>query len=125
MPWRGSNTPQGTGDGHAETPGWGSDRVTWLGCAAMNVYRKLTTTAAAALLATALSAGPVLAVEDEPAPAPAEDEGGRVVLVEEPRDVFALLMWGGLLAAGALGLVNARRQLKGERPQATGEFRWR
>lgn len=91
----------------------------------MNVYRKLTTTAAAALLATALSAGPVLAVEDEPAPAPAEDEGGRIVLVEEPRDVFALLMWGGLLAAGALGVVNARRQLKGERPQATGEFRWR
>jgi hypothetical protein len=91
----------------------------------MDAFRKLTTTAAAAVLATALSVGPVLAVEDDPAPAPAADEGGRIVLVEGPRDAVALVLFGALLAAGGLGFANARRQLKGERPQATGEFRWR
>lgn len=92
----------------------------------MDAFRKLTTTAAAALLASTLAVGPVFAVEDDPAPAPvAEDDGGRIQLVEEPRDLFALLLVGGLLAAGGLGIANARRQLKGERPQATGEFRWR
>ncbi len=93
----------------------------------MDAFRKLTTTvAAAAVLAMAVAVGPVAAVEEEPAPAPtAEDEGGRIVLVDEPRDIFALLLFGGLLAAGGVGLANARRQLKGERPQATGEFRWR
>jgi hypothetical protein len=34
-------------------------------------------------------------------------------------------MISALLAAGFFAAVNARRQLKGERPQATGEFRWR
>lgn len=91
----------------------------------MDAFRKLTTTAAAALLALALSVGPVSAVEDEPAPAPTEEEGGRIVLVEEPRDVVALVLYGALLAAGGIGFLNARRQLKGERPQASGEFRWR
>jgi hypothetical protein len=91
----------------------------------MDAFRKLTTTAAAALLALALSVGPVFAVEEEPAEAPAQEEGGRIVLVEEPRDAIALVLFGALLAAGGLGLMNARRQLKGERPQASGEFRWR
>jgi hypothetical protein len=91
----------------------------------MDAFRKLTTTAAAAVLALALSVGPVFAVEEEPAPAPAQEEGGRIVLVEEPRDILALVLFGALLAAGGIGLMNARRQLKGERPQATGEFRWR
>jgi hypothetical protein len=93
----------------------------------MDAFRKLTTTvAAAAVLAMAVAVGPVAAVEEEPAPAPtAEDEGGRIVLVEEPRDILALLLLGGLLTAGGIGLANARRQLKGDRPQATGEFRWR
>lgn len=91
----------------------------------MDAFRKLTTTvAAAAVLAMAVAVGPVAAVEEEPAPAPAAEDG-RIVLVEEPRDIFALLLFGSLLAAGGVGLANARRQLKGDRPQATGEFRWR
>jgi hypothetical protein len=30
-----------------------------------------------------------------------------------------------MVVGGGFAFVNARRQLKGERSQATGEFRWR
>lgn len=90
----------------------------------MDAFKRLTTTAAAAALATALTVGPVFAVEDEVEPAPV-DEGGRIELVETQRDRLGLLLLTGLVVAGGFGLANARRQLKGERPQASGEFRWR
>ena len=70
--------------------------------------------------------------EEEPVEQPAEaetpaaeEDDGRIDLVEGPRDYLALVLLGALLGGGGLALRNARRQLSGERPQASGEFRWR
>ena len=57
--------------------------------------------------------------------APAEEDDGRIDLVEGPRDYLALVLLGALLAGGAFALRNARRQLSGDRTQASGGFRWR
>lgn len=106
----------------------------------MNAPRRLLVTLGAVVAALSLNAGPVLAapsstpapivvlaVEDGDEPAPASDDEGdhRISLTDTPRDRFSLLMWGVLIVGGGVALVNARRQLKGEREQATGEFRWR
>lgn len=56
---------------------------------------------------------------------PAEDDGGRPSLAETPQDRFGLLLLGALGAAGVAGWIGMRRQLSGERPSASGEFRWR
>lgn len=75
----------------------------------------------------ASSAAVELAVEDAPEveEAPADDDDHRIALVDTPRDRFGLVMWGLLFLAGAAAFINARKQLKGERDQASGEFRWR
>ncbi len=87
----------------------------------MNTTRKLTLVVAV-VLALAMLAGPAVAVESEPAPS---DDGHRVAIAETPRDRLGLLLLGSLVFGSGVALINARRQLKGERPQATGEFRWR
>ncbi len=90
--------------------------------------------ACTALLASVLLAVPALAADDDAAPAlaveesetEAEAEGdGRLQLAETPRDRLGLVLLGALFVGGGLAAANGRRQLKGERPQATGEFRWR
>ena len=103
----------------------------------MNAIRKLSLLIGVGLLALTLVAGPafadtdatlLLAAEETEAPAeeaPAEEEGGRIELVDGPRDILALLLLAVLIAGGVFGLRNARRQLSGDRPQASGEFRWR
>jgi hypothetical protein len=93
----------------------------------MDTLRKLTLLVSAAMLAMALTAGPAFAVEDgaDDATTTQEDDDGRVALADSPRDRVGLLLLGALFAAAGLGFVNARRQLKGERSQASGEFRWR
>src|SRR5690554_6511835 len=97
----------------------------------MTASRKLTLLVGALVVALSLVAAPAMAVEDEPAgevpvEAPAEDDGDhRIAIAESPRDRLGLLFLGALALAGLLGLANARRQLKGERPAASGEFRWR
>ena len=93
----------------------------------MDTLRKLTLLVGAAMLALALTAGPVLAAEDasEEAPATQEDDDGRMELAESPRDRVGLILLGSLFAAGGIGFLGMRRQLKGEHSQATGEFRWR
>jgi hypothetical protein len=114
----------------------------------MNALRKLLLTVGASGAALALAVGPVAAAEAEPADdAPAEepaegedaaeepaegedggedeDEDGKIALAETPRDRIGLILLGALLAGGWFAATNARRQLKGERPQASGEFRWR
>jgi hypothetical protein len=93
----------------------------------MDTLRKLTLLVSAALLASALVAGPVLAVEDAPEEAPAtqEDDDGRIALADSPRDRVGLILLGSLFAATGIAFLNGRRQLKGERSQASGEFRWR
>jgi hypothetical protein len=89
----------------------------------MDAFRKLTTLAAALLVALTIGVGPAVAADDDGGGGSGERE--RIQLAETPRDQLGLLLLGALGAGGALALVNARRQLRGERPQATGEFRWR
>jgi hypothetical protein len=57
--------------------------------------------------------------------AQAAEQRDRIQLVERPRDALALVLYGslGLIAVG--GVATLRRQLKGEREQTDGEFRWR
>ena len=57
--------------------------------------------------------------------APAGSEGGRRPIADTPRDQLGLILLGALLAGGGLAVANARRQLRGERPAADGQFRWR
>lgn len=87
-------------------------------------------TAGAAGASLVLLVGPVAAVEDAPddaAEEPAADEAddGRIQIAETPRDRIGLIFFGALIIGGGAAAANARRQMKGERPQATGEFRWR
>lgn len=83
----------------------------------------------AALLAVALLAVPATAVEDAVDGAEeevvTEEEGGRIVLADNPRDRLGLLLLGAMVVGGGVALANGRRQLKGRNPQASGEFRWR
>jgi hypothetical protein len=103
----------------------------------MDALKKMLLLVGVALLALTLVAGPV-AAQEEPAvdDAAVEDddgivgehgeaEGGKIQLAETPRDQVGLLLLTALLVGGGLAFVNARRQLRGERPTATGEFRWR
>lgn len=90
----------------------------------MNASMKLATLLVAAVAVLCLAAGPAMATE-EPA-VPAEGEGDqRIELAETPRDRLGLILLGVIVVGGGLAVVNARRQLRGEREQATGEFRWR
>lgn len=57
--------------------------------------------------------------------AEAAEQRDRIQLVERPRDVFALALYGSLGLITLAGLATMRRQLKGEREQTDGEFRWR
>jgi hypothetical protein len=90
--------------------------------------------AAAGLLAVSLSAAPAFAAEDvsptgdEAAETgPGEEEGAseKIQLAETPRDRVGLIVLGFLGAITVLGAITASRQLRGSRPQASGEFRWR
>lgn len=89
---------------------------------------------AATAIAVSLSAAPALAAEDPVAEdgteivdedAAEEEEAGKIQLAETPRDRVGLIVLGflGVITVGAA--MTTSRQLKGERPQATGEFRWR
>jgi hypothetical protein len=93
----------------------------------MDTLRKLTLLVSAVMIAMTLAAGPVFAVEDgaEEAPATQEDDDGRIELADSPRDRVGLILLGSLFAAAGFGFVTMRRQLKGEHPKASGEFRWR
>lgn len=50
---------------------------------------------------------------------------GKIQLPATPRDRVGLFLIGFTVLAGLLALWNARKQLRGERKQASGEFRWR
>lgn len=93
----------------------------------MDTLRKLTLLISATMLAMTLAVGPAFAVEDgaEEAPAGQEEDDGRIELAESPRDRVGLILLGSLFAAAGFGFLTMRRQLKGEYPKASGEFRWR
>lgn len=102
----------------------------------MTAHTRSWTLAVIALVALMLLAGPavaqiddlsVLAVDetiDETTEA-GESESGRRALADSPRDRVGLLLLAALFVGGGLAVANGRRQMKGERPQASGEFRWR
>jgi hypothetical protein len=90
--------------------------------------RTVTLALSAALLALAFLAGPALAVEEQPAETTVEqtsEEGGRPQVAATPRDQLGLLLYAALAVFLIGGVRTVGRQLKGERPQASGEFRWR
>lgn len=95
----------------------------------MNAHTRLLLLATVALLALTLLAGPAVAqeegVDDVMTEQPAETETGRRALADNPRDRLGLLLLTAMVVAGGVALVNGRRQMKGENPQASGEFRWR
>jgi hypothetical protein len=110
----------------------------------MDALKKLLLVISATLVALALVVGPAVAVDDpaeggEEMPAEGEAEGGtddivgehgeaeggKIQIAQTPRDQVGLIFLSALIVAGGLAFANGRRQLKGERPTATGEFRWR
>lgn len=101
----------------------------------MNAHTRSWTLAIIALVALMLLAGPAVAVTQGPVVLAVEEtvdeaaeegeEGGRRPLADTPRDRVGLLLLTALLVGGGLAVANGRRQMKGERPQASGEFRWR
>jgi hypothetical protein len=106
----------------------------------MDAFKKLLPLVGATLVALLLVAGPALAVDDPGGdeaemPVEGEDEevvgdhgdaeGGKIELFATPRDQVGMILLTALVVGGGLAFANARRQYKGERPAATGEFRWR
>ncbi len=78
-------------------------------------------TRTALLLATVafsmvLTALPALATEGTPT---------KIELPKTEHDRVGLFILGAMAIFAVLALLNARRQLRGERGQADGKFRWR
>jgi hypothetical protein len=95
----------------------------------MNASTRLLLLVTVALLALTLLVGPAVAeeqaVDDVTTEEPAETESGRRALADTPRDRLGLLLLTAMFVAGGVALANGRKQMKGENPQASGEFRWR
>ena len=93
----------------------------------MNASHRTWTLALVALLALTLLAAPASAVEDGADPLVVEttEDSGRRSLADNPRDRLGLLLLTAMFVGGGIALANGRRQLKGDNPQASGEFRWR
>jgi hypothetical protein len=92
--------------------------------------RSLTLAVGAAVLAlmTVLAlTGPALAATDEAGTSVtlAAEERERRPIAPTQRDQLGLLLYGFMVLAVLAGGATLRRQLKGERPQTDGEFRWR
>lgn len=92
--------------------------------------RPLAAALATALLLALLSAsGPALAATDGPegttAVLAAETERERRPIAPTQRDQLGLVLYGLMGLAVVAGGATLRRQLRGDRPQTDGEFRWR
>lgn len=83
--------------------------------------------AAALALATVLAlAGPVLAAEDASTVVTlAVEERERRPIAPTQRSQLGLVLYGVMALTVVAGGATLRRQLKGQRPQTDGEFRWR
>ena len=96
----------------------------------MNAHTRLLLLVTVALLALTLLVGPAVAQEDGmegvvTTEQTVESESGRRALADNPRDRLGLLLLTAMFVGGGVALINGRRQMKGENPQASGEFRWR
>lgn len=78
--------------------------------------RALVVLATTVLLSLALAVGPAMATEGEHVKTP---------LPESQHDLVGLVILALTGLATLAAIANARRQLKGERDQASGDFRWR
>jgi hypothetical protein len=92
--------------------------------------RPLAAALLAALMTAVLAVGLIVpAVADDGAsPAAAVlavGEHERRPIAPTQRDQLGLILYGFMLLVVAAGGATLRRQLKGERPQTDGEFRWR
>lgn len=93
----------------------------------MSTTKRLLLVVTAVLLSAALAVGPVLATEGGGGGG-AGDEAGettKIQLPESARDRVGLILLGLGGIAVVLAGANAISQLRGRRPQATGEWRWR
>lgn len=74
------------------------------------------TIAALTVTAALLAAGPALATEE-----PVE----KIQFPQTARDRVGLIILGVTALGAALMVMNAVKQLRGERPKASGKWRWR
>lgn len=89
----------------------------------MDRTTRLLVLVSAVLTALLLVAAPAAATEGGGGAGDGERE--KIELPSQPRDQVGLIIIIMLGAGALLALDNARRQLKGERKQASGEWRWR
>lgn len=96
--------------------------------------RQLAVAVAGVLLVLGLAVGPAMATEgtgqDQGTTQEAGQEAGggersKISFPDNPRDQAGLVILGIAGVFTALAAVNAVQQLRGRRPQATGEWRWR
>ncbi len=94
--------------------------------------RRLIGLALAVALAALLLAGPAATASlasseaaDGQSLVLAAEERDRRPIATTPRSQFALVLYGLMGLGVVAGIATMRRQLKGERPQSDGEFRWR
>lgn len=90
----------------------------------MDRTTRLLVLVSAVLTALLLVAAPAAATEGGGGGA-GDGEREKIELPSQPRDQVGLIIIIMLGAGALLALDNARRQLKGERKQASGEWRWR
>ena len=83
---------------------------------------------AAGLLAVALvlggTAAPAAAVAEDATVLAAEERERRPIAPTQ-RDQLGLLLYGVMAVVALAGVATLRRQLRGDREQTDGEFRWR
>ncbi len=78
------------------------------------------------LMAVLALSGPVLAATDDGSTVTlAAEERERIPIAPTQRDQFGLVLYGFMALGVLAGVATLRRQLKGDRPQTDGEFRWR
>ncbi len=82
----------------------------------MNTMRNTLVLGLTLVMSLALAIGPAAATEGT---------HEKVSLPQTQHDLIGLFLIGVVGLFALAGFANARRQLKGERDQASGEFRWR
>ena len=104
--------------------------------AAMETIKRRVTNPTAVAVAAAIAAATLLLGPAAPAAAADEGTAGAAVtlavgdherrpIAPTQRDQLGLVLYGFMALATVAGIATMRRQLKGERPQTDGEFRWR
>lgn len=93
----------------------------------MRILERLAVVLTAVLLAAALAVGPALATEGGGGETGAGESGEttKIQLPQSAHDRVGLILLGLSGAAVVIAGANAISQLRGRRPQATGEWRWR